>query len=79
VDRALTGSNAAISTPFSGKDGFGEVPDPNAPDLSHIQTEHAVMALIRLVNQYPGIKFIAVAVGRKSNIDATRNVGQCQT
>jgi len=56
VDRALTGSDAAISTYYHGKDGFGEVPDPNAPDLGHIKSEHAVVALTRLVNQYPGIK-----------------------
>lgn len=62
VDRALTGSNAAISSYYHGKDGFGEVPDPNAPDLSHIQSEHAVVALIRLVNQYQGqITLVCIA------------------
>jgi len=56
VDRALAGSNADASY-YHGKDGFGEVPDPEAPDLSHISKEHAVLALIRLVDQYPGTAY----------------------
>jgi len=55
VDRALTGSDAVSSAYYHGNDGFGDVPDPHAPDLSYLQSEHAVPALIRLVNQYPGI------------------------
>ena len=39
---------------YHGHDGFGDVPDPNAPDESHFQTEHAVNALLKLSNQYAG-------------------------
>jgi len=54
VDRSLTGAVADTASYYHGKDGFGEVPDPNAPDATHIQSEHAVLALIRLVNHHPG-------------------------
>ena len=43
VDRTLTGSTAESGSYYHGKDGFGEVPDPNAPDFSLIQSEHAVV------------------------------------
>ena len=39
---------------FHGYDGFGDVPDPSSPDLSHTQKEHAVHALIRLADRHPG-------------------------
>ena len=66
VDRPLVGSSAVISThhQYHGKDGLNDAPDPNAPDLSHMQSEHAVVALIRLVNQYPGRKFVTFSVSR---------------
>jgi len=54
VDHTLTGSASASSSYYHGKDGFGDDPDPNAPDLTQVQSEHAVLALIRLVNEYPG-------------------------
>ena len=66
--RTLTGSDAVNSSYYHGKDGFGDAPDPDAPDLSHIQSEHAVLALIRLANQYPGRRvqhFITLAVERQ--------------
>ncbi|XP_036368220.1 inosine-uridine preferring nucleoside hydrolase-like isoform X3 [Octopus sinensis] len=39
---------------YHGKDGLGDVPDSEAPGLDHLQKEHAVNALIHLVNQNPG-------------------------
>uniref|UniRef100_A0A0L8IEV3 Inosine/uridine-preferring nucleoside hydrolase domain-containing protein n=1 Tax=Octopus bimaculoides TaxID=37653 RepID=A0A0L8IEV3_OCTBM len=39
---------------YHGKDGFGDVADSEAPGLDHLQKEHAVNALIHLVNQNPG-------------------------
>jgi len=62
VDRALTGTDAGIPSYYHGNDGFGEAPDPDVPDLSVVQSEHAVIALIRLVNQHPGIQFTTVTV-----------------
>ena len=40
---------------YHGKDGFGEVPDLSAPGLEFAQTEHAIQALVRLVDQYQGM------------------------
>ncbi|WAR30402.1 URH2-like protein [Mya arenaria] len=39
---------------YHGSDGLGDVPDPEAPDKSLIQSEHAVNALIRLSKKYKG-------------------------
>ena len=39
---------------YHGSDGFGDVPHPDAPDLSYAKAEHAAIAIIRLANQYPG-------------------------
>ncbi|CAG5865766.1 unnamed protein product, partial [Menidia menidia] len=39
---------------FHGQDGLGDAPDPDAPGLDLLQTEHAVSAMIRIVNQHPG-------------------------
>ena len=40
---------------YHGSDGFGDAPDPNAPDDSHLQTEHAVQALLRLTKEHAGM------------------------
>ena len=42
------------SSAYHGKDGLGDVPDPNAPDDSQLQSEHAVQALIRLSQELAG-------------------------
>ena len=47
---------------YHGIDGFGDVPDPEAPDLTHAQSEHAVTALIRLVNEFPGDVFQSITL-----------------
>uniref|UniRef100_A0A673YH15 Probable uridine nucleosidase 2 n=1 Tax=Salmo trutta TaxID=8032 RepID=A0A673YH15_SALTR len=39
---------------FHGQDGLGDTPDPDAPGLELLQTEGAVEAIIRLVNENPG-------------------------
>ena len=41
---------------YHGEDGFGDVPDLEPPDINLVKSEHGVNALIRLVNQYPGIE-----------------------
>ncbi|WAR05360.1 RIHA-like protein [Mya arenaria] len=46
---------------YHGSDGLGDVPDPEAPDKSLIQSEHAVNALIRLSKKYKGKGNITVA------------------
>ncbi|KAM9710666.1 inosine-uridine preferring nucleoside hydrolase [Menidia menidia] len=47
---------------FHGQDGLGDAPDPDAPGLDLLQTEHAVSAMIRIVNQHPGeVSLVATA------------------
>ncbi|XP_078401286.1 nucleoside hydrolase-like [Cetorhinus maximus] len=50
-----------------GKDGLGDVPDSNAPGLEHLQSEHAVNALIRIVTEHTG-QISLVAVGPLTNV-----------
>ena len=40
---------------YHGSDGFGDVPDPNAPDGSYLELEHASQALIRMSNEHVGM------------------------
>lgn len=39
---------------FHGKDGLGDVPDPNAPGPELLQKEHAVLTILRIANERPG-------------------------
>lgn len=39
---------------FHGKDGLGDVPDPNAPGKELLQKEHGVLAILRIANEHPG-------------------------
>lgn len=39
---------------YHGKDGLGDVPDPDAPGLEKLQKENAVTALIEMIKQHPG-------------------------
>ena len=39
---------------YHGADGLGDVPDPGAPGLDLLQKEHAVLAIIRIINEQPG-------------------------
>jgi len=69
----LVGSTGENSSYYHGNDGLGDVPDPSAPDLSNVQNEHAVLALIRLVNQHAG-NFIAAVVRDKFNVNFNDNI-----
>ncbi|XP_078663523.1 uncharacterized protein LOC144906799 isoform X1 [Branchiostoma floridae x Branchiostoma belcheri] len=47
---------------WHGKDGLGDVPDPDPPSEELVQSEHAVNALLRLSKEHPGeISLVAVA------------------
>eukprot|EP00062_Callorhinchus_milii_P006896 gi/632948261/ref/XP_007889493.1/ PREDICTED: inosine-uridine preferring nucleoside hydrolase-like [Callorhinchus milii] len=39
---------------YHGTDGLGDAPDPSAPGLEQVQTEHAVNAMIRIIAEHPG-------------------------
>lgn len=52
---------------FHGLDGLGEVEDIPHPDLSLLKTEHAVNALIRLINEHPG-EITLVPIGPLTNL-----------
>ncbi|XP_063779092.1 nucleoside hydrolase-like isoform X2 [Pseudophryne corroboree] len=52
---------------FHGEDGLGDVPDPYSPGLEHLQKEHAVDAMTRLVSEHPG-KVSLVATGPLTNL-----------
>ncbi|XP_076579983.1 inosine-uridine preferring nucleoside hydrolase-like [Chaetodon auriga] len=47
---------------FHGKDGLGDVPDPDAPGLDMLQKEKAQQAMIDIVNCHPGeVTLVATA------------------
>ncbi|XP_070799472.1 inosine-uridine preferring nucleoside hydrolase-like [Pituophis catenifer annectens] len=52
---------------FHGKDGLGDVPDPNAPGTELLQKENAVTAILRIINERPG-QVSLVALGPLTNI-----------
>ncbi|XP_073208961.1 inosine-uridine preferring nucleoside hydrolase-like isoform X2 [Lepidochelys kempii] len=52
---------------YHGRDGLGDVPDPNAPGLDHLQKEHAVIAMLRIVSEKPG-QISLVATGPLTNL-----------
>lgn len=53
-NQALNGFKVEGCSGYHGSDGFGESPDPNAPDFSLVQKEDGVSALIRLSKQFSG-------------------------
>ncbi|XP_041858591.1 inosine-uridine preferring nucleoside hydrolase-like [Melanotaenia boesemani] len=61
VDKPILG-NSIDAGHFHGLDGLGDTPDPNAPGLDLIQKEHAVSAIVRIVNENPGeVSLVATA------------------
>nr|XP_057906654.1 inosine-uridine preferring nucleoside hydrolase-like [Doryrhamphus excisus] len=47
---------------FHGKDGLGDVPDPDAPGLELLQEMNAVQAIISIASKYPGeVTLVATA------------------
>ncbi|XP_032661462.1 inosine-uridine preferring nucleoside hydrolase-like [Chelonoidis abingdonii] len=52
---------------YHGRDGLGDVPVPNAPRLDYLQKEHAVIAMLRIVNEKPG-QISVVATGPLTNL-----------
>ncbi|KAI4892721.1 hypothetical protein NFI96_015311, partial [Prochilodus magdalenae] len=61
VSKPLLG-NVLSAGLFHGEDGLGDAPDPDAPGLELVQTEGAVSAIIRIVNENPGeVSIVATA------------------
>ncbi|KAM4699330.1 inosine-uridine preferring nucleoside hydrolase-like [Discoglossus pictus] len=58
---------------YHGHDGLGDVPDPEAPRLDHLQKDHAVLAMLRIVNEHPG-QVSLVATGPLSNLALAVNM-----
>ncbi|XP_060579044.1 nucleoside hydrolase-like isoform X2 [Ruditapes philippinarum] len=52
---------------YHGLDGFGDAPDEDAPDKSHLQSEHAVMALVRIAKEHEGEVTLA-CIGPLTNV-----------
>ncbi|KAL9981520.1 hypothetical protein ACROYT_G010228 [Oculina patagonica] len=63
----LLGDLKDSASHFHGVDGMGDVEDIPHPDMSLLKSEHAVNALIRLVDQHPG-EITLVPIGPLTNI-----------
>uniref|UniRef100_A0A8D0GR27 Inosine/uridine-preferring nucleoside hydrolase domain-containing protein n=1 Tax=Sphenodon punctatus TaxID=8508 RepID=A0A8D0GR27_SPHPU len=57
----------ALGTFYHGEDGLGDVPCPDAPGLDRLEKEHAVVAMLRIVNEQPG-QVSLVATGPLTNL-----------
>ncbi|XP_053563684.1 inosine-uridine preferring nucleoside hydrolase [Bombina bombina] len=58
---------------YHGKDGLGDVPDPDSPGLDVVQKEHAVIAMLRIANEHPG-QVTLVATGPLTNLALAVNM-----
>ncbi|KAM4046738.1 inosine-uridine preferring nucleoside hydrolase-like [Anomaloglossus baeobatrachus] len=58
---------------YHGVDGLGDAPDSTPPDLDLLQKEHAVLAMIRIINDYPG-EVSLVATGPLTNLALAVNM-----
>jgi len=63
----LLGDFKGSASHFHGLDGLGDVEDIPHPDMSLLKSEHAVNALIRLINEHPG-EITLVPIGPLTNI-----------
>ncbi|XP_078544041.1 pyrimidine-specific ribonucleoside hydrolase RihA-like [Lissotriton helveticus] len=52
---------------FHGKDGLGDVPDPDAPGIENIQKEHAVDIMLKLATKHAG-QLTLIATGPLTNL-----------
>ncbi|XP_062910554.1 inosine-uridine preferring nucleoside hydrolase-like isoform X1 [Mobula hypostoma] len=59
--------DGSVADNYHGKDGLGDVPDPDAPGLENIQAEHAVNAMMRIATTYAG-QVSLVATGPLTNV-----------
>ncbi|XP_078079001.1 inosine-uridine preferring nucleoside hydrolase-like isoform X2 [Mustelus asterias] len=66
ADASLLGNQLNAGN-YHGEDGLGDVPNPNAPGLEHLQPEYAVNALIRIATEHAG-QVSLVAIGPLTNI-----------
>ncbi|XP_046376259.2 inosine-uridine preferring nucleoside hydrolase-like isoform X2 [Haliotis rufescens] len=60
---------------YHGKDGFGDVPDPDPPSRDRVQAKHAVQALIDITKQYPG-EITLIAIGPLTNVSMAVRMDQ---
>ncbi|XP_056411706.1 pyrimidine-specific ribonucleoside hydrolase RihA-like [Hyla sarda] len=72
ASRPLLGKSLHASN-YHGIDGLGDVPDSSSPDLDLLHKEHAVLAMIRTINEYPG-KVTLVATGPLTNLALAANM-----
>uniref|UniRef100_A0A4W3JKQ5 Inosine/uridine-preferring nucleoside hydrolase domain-containing protein n=2 Tax=Callorhinchus milii TaxID=7868 RepID=A0A4W3JKQ5_CALMI len=61
---------------YHGTDGLGDAPDPSAPGLEQVQTEHAVNAMIRIIAEHPGQ--VRRTQCREDNYNRQHSVGTSQ-
>ncbi|XP_063423554.1 nucleoside hydrolase-like isoform X1 [Mytilus trossulus] len=66
-NQALNGYKVEGCSGYHGTDGFGESPDPDAPDSSLVQKEDGVSALIRLSKHFSG-DISVVCIGPLTNM-----------